>query len=568
VDSRKPLLLLSALALLTACGSGALRPFPLSEPLWRDPDQHPFTQQPAEYYSPFAWDAANQTLFRPISRFFAVDPAGEAVNVNALDEVPDSSWFENRLGRRGMTPDEMAQGPCTTAPPDPKGPWVITGAKPNGFNPGFFIRTPDGRRYLAKFDGTLEGPRPTTADIVSPRLVHAAGYFAPCNRLVRLDRSILRIDPKAKSESKSGDKVPMTEKDIDTVLSKAMRFPDGRYRASVSLFIEGKPLGPWTYEGTRDDDPNDVVNHEDRRELRGLEVMAAWLGWTDTREQNTMGSFIPVGNGGYVRHYLLDVGNCFGSIWDPPMLGRRIGHAYYLDFPYLAEDLVTLGAIRRPWDEVRFGSTGKVFGYYDVEHFDPDAFRTGYPNPAFVRKSERDAAWMARIIARFDEAHLKRVLKEADLTPELAARLLGVLVGRREKVLRRYLTRLSPLAWPEVLPAGPSAHLCLEDMALTAGIVSPRARGYATRAWATTELDPIPVGTGHAERGRYVCLHLPKVSGASKASPKYLIVDVTAKTASTSTQPVRVHLYHLGGRDYRVVGLERPYSDAPPGGAG
>jgi len=297
-------------------------------------------------------------------------------------------------------------------------------------------------------------------------------------------------------------------------------------------------------------------------------VMAAWLGWTDTREQNTMGSFIPVGNGGYVRHYLLDVGNCFGSIWDPPMLGRRIGHSYYLDFPYIAEDLVTLGAIRRPWDDVRFGPTGEVFGYYDVAHFDPDAFRTGYPNPAFVRKSERDAAWMARIIARLDESHLRRVLKEARLSPKLEARLLSVLVGRRKKVLERYLTRLSPLAWPEVLPAGPSAHLCLEDMALTAGIVSPRTRAYATRAWTTTALEPAPVGAGHSERSRFVCVHLPKVSGASKRSPRYLIVDVIAKTGSRSTLPARVHLYHLGGRDYRVVGLERPYSDAPPGGAG
>ncbi|HMI93623.1 MAG TPA: hypothetical protein VK509_19755, partial [Polyangiales bacterium] len=83
--------------LLFSCG-GSER-FPLSEPLWRDPDQHPFAPAPEEYVSPFAWDGADQMVFRPISRFFAVDPAGRAVNVNALDEVPDSSWFENRIGR-------------------------------------------------------------------------------------------------------------------------------------------------------------------------------------------------------------------------------------------------------------------------------------------------------------------------------------------------------------------------------------------------------------------------------------------------------------------------------------
>ena len=127
-------------------------------------------------------------------------------------------------------------------------------------------------------------------------------------------------------------------KDLDTVFSKALRLADGRYRASLSLFVEGEPIGPWTYEGRRSDDPNDVVNHEDRRELRGMEVMAAWLGFYDTREQNTLASFVKHEPGGYVRHYLIDVGNVFGSIWDPPALGRRITHAYYLDIPYLLED--------------------------------------------------------------------------------------------------------------------------------------------------------------------------------------------------------------------------------------
>jgi hypothetical protein len=292
--------------------------------------------------------------------------------------------------------------------------------------------------------------------------------------------------------------------------------------------------------------------------------MAAWLGWTDTREQNTMGSFIPVGSGGYVRHYLLDVGNCFGSIWDPPMLGRRIGHSYYLDFPYIAEDFVTLGTMHRPWDELRFGPTGSVFGYFDVEHFDPDLFRPGYPNPAFVRKSERDSAWMARIIARYDEARIRQVLKTADMTPELETRLLSVLVGRRKKLLERYLTRLSPLAWPEVKPNGRSANLCLEDLALTSGIVSRANRRYASRGFASEDLRPIPVGAAEARRSNFVCFELPMVGGAGSSSPQYLIVDVVAKSGSSATLPVRVHLYHLGGRDYRVVGLERPYNNAPP----
>ena len=34
-----------------------------------------------------------------------------AMNVNTLDEVPDSSWFTNRIGRRAMPIDELVRGP-------------------------------------------------------------------------------------------------------------------------------------------------------------------------------------------------------------------------------------------------------------------------------------------------------------------------------------------------------------------------------------------------------------------------------------------------------------------------
>src|SRR5262245_21106045 len=89
----------AACALLAAASgcAGGVRQFPLAQPLWHDADRRPFQGKPEEYFSPFGWDGADQMLFRPLSRFFAVDPAGPAVNVNALDEVPDSSWFKNRI---------------------------------------------------------------------------------------------------------------------------------------------------------------------------------------------------------------------------------------------------------------------------------------------------------------------------------------------------------------------------------------------------------------------------------------------------------------------------------------
>jgi hypothetical protein len=495
-----------------------------------------------------------------VARFFAVDPAGEALNVNALDEVPDSSWFTNRIGRRPLDMAELARGPCTTPPPDPAAEWTITQAKPNGANPGFIIRANDGKKYLLKFDGLDQGPRATAADVIGSLFYHAAGYFAPCNRIVYFDARNLRLDPKAESEDAQGGDIPMTRAHIDLVLNKGQRLADGRYRASASLFLEGKPLGPWTYSGTRCDDPNDVIPHEDRRELRGMRLLAAWIHHFDSREMNTLGSFIETGSGGYVRHNMVDFGDSFGSLWEPPMLGRRLGHAYYLDFEQVLGDLFSLGLVERPWEDKRYGASGPVFAYFDVDSFEPHKWKPGYPNPAFMRMSDRDGAWMARIIARFSGATLATLVAQGKLLdPLLERELVRILEGRRDKILRRYLSLLSPLSDPVLQPAAGFSWLCLHDLAVSAGLAVPAFRRYTARATSDGQPQALAV---KAEQAR-VCSVLPSVAGASAASPKYLIVDVAAVTAK-SPYPTRVHLYQLGAGNYRIVGLERPDSPHPP----
>src|SRR5690606_25172610 len=122
--------------------------------------------------SALAWDGADQLVFRPITRFFAVDPAGVAANVNAWDEVPDSSWLTNRLGAFAMSAEQVADGPCQAPPPNPDERWWVTAAKPNGANPGFIIETESGQNYLLKFDGVVQGPRATSADVLGALLYH------------------------------------------------------------------------------------------------------------------------------------------------------------------------------------------------------------------------------------------------------------------------------------------------------------------------------------------------------------------------------------------------------------
>jgi hypothetical protein len=144
---------------LAAIGAGGcattMHRFPLAEPMWRDDDQQPFGPRPEAWYSSYSWDGADNSVFRPLSELFWLELDREAINVNALDEVPDSSWYTNRLSREAMSPEDVARGACEGDDDSLRGPLTITRGKPDGASPGFFVRDADGTTYLFKLDGEL-----------------------------------------------------------------------------------------------------------------------------------------------------------------------------------------------------------------------------------------------------------------------------------------------------------------------------------------------------------------------------------------------------------------------------
>jgi hypothetical protein len=554
------------LVFASSCATTNVRRFRLGSVVWEDHDARDFSPRPSGFYSPYMWDGADNTFFRPVSEFFTFEAPREAMNVNALDEVPDSSWFTNRLGRTPMTPEEVAAGACGEGFDMPE-PWTIVSGKRDGANPGFTIRDASGVLYLMKTEGTLQPWRPGAADTIGAAIWHASGYFAPCNGVVHFDPSVLERDPEATIERSNGTEEPLTDEHIEAVLAQALRLPDGRYRASVSRFIEGTPISAWRYEGVDAQDPNDVVAHQHRRELRGMYVLAAWTDHVDSRQENTMAAWMSGGTPGegHVRHYLIDFGDCFGIIhaWDP--LVRRLGHSGYLDFEHILVDFLTLDAIPRPWFAARYGPAGETLGYYDAFRFVPSEWRPGYPNPAFDRHTERDAAWMARIIARFSDAHIHALVARGELPEDVRAELARTMIARRDRILERYLTRLSPLSWPEVRPSATGAELCLEDLAVSGGIRARRGRAYGAAAYAGEALAPLERPRMRLAEAARVCAELPRLPDASAERPVYLVVDVVAQTAGQeTTSPARVHLYAMGPETLEVVGLERPaHGEAP-----
>lgn len=541
-----------------AFGCSGVRRFPVADPMLKDPDQRSFAPAPEEYVSPFVWDGANQMVFRPVSRFLAVDPAGPATNVSALDEVPDSSWFTNRLGRAPMTNADLLSGPCGSKVLDPRAPdgaWLIDQGKPNGANPGFRVSVPNVGKFMLKVDPDGEPERATGATAIAARIYHAAGFFAPCDSVVYFRPQILTLKPGLTVTDNSGVSRPFDEKTLAKVIAGAST-RDGLPRMVASRWLPGKPIGPYRYEGTRADDPNDVVPHEDRRELRGARLLAAWLNHFDTREQNTMDVFLqddpkdksPTAKG-HVEHYILDLGDCFGSVWALDGVSRRLGHSYYFDVGDVALDFVSLGIPQRPWDRAKLD--GGIFNYFSARDFDPEAWRGGYGNPAFTRMTEADGAWMARILARFTDELVGAAVEAGQYDEKSAAYLKQTLLIRRDLILRRYLRRLSPLTDATVR----GRTLCALDLARktqVAGAGTPTETGVF---YDGSDLAPRYRLSPRKEGAASVCVDVPVGRGP------YVVVDLYTTSAR---YPLRAHLVDQAERGYRLVGLERPDSTSTP----
>ncbi len=547
------------LTVAVGCGGGPAR-FPLAAPLTVDDDRQPSASPPEEYYSPFAWDGANYMLFHPIARFFAVDPAGPAVNVNALDEVPDSSWFQNRLGSRRMTPEQVASGSCDERVLDvnaPDGSWTIDKGKDNGANPGFRVNIEGLGKFMLKTDPEGEPERATGATAIASRIYHAVGYYAPCDTVVYFRPSLLKLQPGLTVTNNEGKSWPFDQAALERVLERASH-RNGLVRMVASSWLPGKPLGPFRYEGTRDDDPNDVIPHEDRRDVRAGRLVAAWVNHFDSREQNSMDVFVPAdpakkGGPGYVRHYMLDFGDCFGSRWANDGISRRLGNSYVMDAGHIAEDFLTLGLVERPWERAKL--TGGVFNYFSARDFDPEQWRGEYPNPAFMRMTEQDGAWMARILASFDDDLVKAAVEVGRYDPLSEQYLLETLLQRRDAILRRYLGRVSPIARVRVDERG----VCAVDLARLSGTVPNEGTSFRAYLYRGPGLAAGPKARFRPVPPPEVCVDIPHRqlpdSLPADAPERYVVLDLTNGYAPG---PLRIHLYDLGSAGYRLAGLERP----------
>ena len=433
-----------SLVLLLGCLTAALPPirgqrFLPDDPIRVDADDLPIPMPKSRSLSQIADLLENSFSNRP-AKGEAVLPAQ---NVNTLGEVPDSSWFHNRLGSRPMSPAELARGPGRQAP-DVSRPWQIVSGKAEGITPGFTIRDSRGETYFIKFD-PLEHPQlATSAETISTRFFHAFGYHVPENHLVRISPANLQAMSESTLREGRGKKRVMVQADVERILRLVPRLPDGKIQVLASRLLPGRPLGPFEYFGTRSDDANDIFRHENRRELRGLRIFAAWLNHDDSRSINTLDMYLPRGEQGYVKHHLLDFGSCLGS-GSVEKQSRRAGNEYLVEWPPILKAGLTLGLWDRPWRHVNYPEHPGV-GRFEADYFQPQDWKPEYPNPAFERMLPEDAFWAVRILMRLKEESIRAVVRTGQLVDaESEEYLVRTLLERRRKIVRHYLDGINTL---------------------------------------------------------------------------------------------------------------------------
>src|SRR5262249_34151811 len=127
-------------------------------------------------------------------RILSLQGGVPALDVNAADEVPCSTWFCARNHLDPLTVDEVAAGP-PVAPP--RLPFKIVKGKSQGKEVGFRAVDAEGRTFMVKFEPVGHLGMATGAEVVGNRVFHAAGYNVPGAFVVELGAADLNVDPKA-----------------------------------------------------------------------------------------------------------------------------------------------------------------------------------------------------------------------------------------------------------------------------------------------------------------------------------------------------------------------------------
>ncbi|BCS35864.1 hypothetical protein TBR22_A50990 [Luteitalea sp. TBR-22] len=514
------------------------------DPLQREPEVADASSA-AEWDIDLFYDLAYQ-LFVTAGKAPTNTRAG---NINTVDEVPDSSWFTNRIGARPITAAELQRGPVTgPAPASDK--WVLTREKSAGAAPGFTARDANGETWFVSFDAKANPRGATAAVVISTKIFWALGYNQVEYFVTEFDQDKTTIDPAATKRRPSGERTPITRDDVRELLEQVPREAGRPLRAAAGRMLPGRVIGGFRYQGTRPDDPNDVVPHEHRRELRALRVFGAWTNLTDMKAGNTLDTVVPHQGRSVVRHYLQDVGSTFG-------VGAQGPHDWNEGWEYIYQGsstkrrLLTFGFGLSPWQTADYPDHPAV-GRFEGASFAPETWKPRAPTLAYIEMRDDDAFWAARRVMAFSDDLIRAVVATGEIgDPAQEKYLADTLILRRDKIGRAYLPKINPIVDPVL---GANGELSFGNAAVQYRF-APAPTSY-TATWArfdnaTGATTPIGQTTSTEPR-------MQAPAGLPTAPGSFIELELSARHPNHPSweRPVLVH-FRRNGAGWTLVGLQR-----------
>lgn len=359
-------------------------------------------------------------LRRPVVDALDAERFPHALDVNALDEVPRSSWFSPVALEVGAFEKQYAaDGP-------PRGRAQIEARG------GHFVLTDArGKVYRLIGDHPTLPQVDTSAALIASRLVRALGYLTP---------ETWWVEPSALGVPRTAG--PASERWV------AVRWP------------VGVPLGATDMTYQRDDDPNDRIPHRDRRTLRALGVLAAWLDLRELGPSRLVDAYVGLPGRGHVRHFVVGLHDALGAgALGPTTASRSVagpveGNAL--------SNLLSLGLARPPARGARPERSLRAFqAQVDAR------YELGHPYEPVDRLLPSDGYWLAKRMIQIPASLVQRIVREARFSDaSLERHVVRALEARRRTLASYWFSRVTPCE----VEALSGRTLIVVDQALAAGL--------------------------------------------------------------------------------------------------
>lgn len=324
----------------------------------------------------------------------------ESIDMNNYDEVADSTWFTNRIGRTSQFENIFK------TPPSLKGKWEVMAVNITKNVTEFVILDSNKNNYVIKVDNDPEW-LVSGGELLGALILSASGYNVTENYVLEFDSRIL-------------------DKDV---------LPAGKYRALAVRVPPGEQLGRFEFQGKRRDDPNDRISHEYRRELCAMRIFASLLNNKDFSTANTLDVY----QNGYVTHYLSNLSGSLANMRSEFMTGSTESNAGTIDA------LFSFGFYNPYWtssDESRTSYKGVLTS----EKFNPKKWKPDQQNLAFRYMSYRDAFWASKILQKFSDDDVRTIVAMSGYKDaKTSERVVAEIIARRNKIVSYWFRRVNPL---------------------------------------------------------------------------------------------------------------------------